>query len=73
MASKKNKKQGKNWRKLWKLGEDEFNTQYFDVNTNGELVVKEGHYQYNILNIVKKYGTVTEIFFPFILENRVRD
>jgi len=73
MAKKKTKKQGKNWKKFWKLGEDEFNTQYFDVNKDGELVVKEGYYQYNILNIVKKYGTVTEIFFPFILENRVRD
>jgi len=73
MAKKKIKKQGKNWKKFWKLGEDEFNTQYFDVNTNGELIVKEGYYQYNIMDIVKKYGTVTEVFFPFILENRVRD
>lgn len=73
MANKKTKKQGKNLKKFWRLGEDEFNTQYFDVNTDGELVVKEGYYQYNILNIIKKYGTVTEIFFPFILENRVRD
>ncbi|MFA6585753.1 MAG: hypothetical protein WCS86_01160 [Candidatus Paceibacterota bacterium] len=76
MVKKKIKKQrqkGKNWKKFWKLGEDEFNTQYFDINPNGELVVKEGYFQYNILDIVKKYGTVTEIFFPFILENRVRD
>ena len=73
MAKKKTKKHGKNWKKFWKLGMEEFNTQNFDVNTNGELVVKEGYYQYNIMDIVKKYGTVTEIFFPFILENRVRD
>lgn len=70
---KKIKKHAKNWKKFWKLGEDEFNTQYFDVNTSGELVVKEGYYQYNMMDIVKKYGTVTEVFFPFILESRVRD
>lgn len=73
MANKKTKKQSKNLKKFWKLGEDEFNTQYFDVNANGELVVKEGYYQYNIMDIVKRYGTATEVFFPFILENRVRD
>lgn len=73
MAKKKRKKQVKNWKKFWKLGMEEFNTQYFDVNANGDLVVKEGHYQYNMMDIVKKYGTVTEVFFPFILENRVRD
>ena len=52
---------------------DEFNTQNFDINPEGEMVVKEGHYQYNVVDIVKKYGTPTEIFFPSILENRLRD
>ncbi|MDO8659609.1 MAG: hypothetical protein Q7K54_03330 [Candidatus Parcubacteria bacterium] len=70
---KKTKKTGKNWRKFWKLGMEEFNTQNFDVSSNGDLVVKEGYYQYNIMDIVKKYGTSTEVFFPFILENRIRD
>ncbi len=70
---KKQKKQIKNWKKFWRIGEDEFNTQYFDINSSGELVVKEGYYQYNMIDIVRKYGTVTEVFFPFILENRVRD
>ncbi|MFA6353400.1 MAG: hypothetical protein WCW93_00485 [Candidatus Paceibacterota bacterium] len=70
----KNKKRPKkNWKKFWKLGMEEFNTQYFDVSQNGDLVVKEGYYQYNIMDIIKKYGTVTRVFFPFILENRVRD
>ncbi len=73
MDKNKIKKQKKNWKKIWKLGMEEFNTQYFDVSSNGDLVVKEGYYQYNIMDIVKKYGTVTEVFFPFILENRVRD
>ena len=51
--AKKLKKSVKNWKKFWKLGMEEFNTQYFDVNPNGELVVKEGYYQYNIMDIVK--------------------
>jgi len=73
MAKKKTKKQGKNWKKFWKLGMEEFNTQHFDISQNGDLLVKEGYYQYNIMDIVKKYGTPTEVFFPFILEHRVRD
>jgi len=70
---KKTKKPGKNWKKFWRLGMDEFNTQYFDVSPDGDLVVKEGHYQYNIMHIVRKYGTPARVFFPFVLENRVRD
>jgi arginine decarboxylase len=70
---KNTKKSKKDLKKFWKLGMEEFNTQYFDVSENGDLVVKEGYYQYNIMNIIKKYGTVTRVFFPFILENRVRD
>src|SRR3989344_9571363 len=71
--TKKTKKNGKNWKKIWKLGVEEWNTQHFDINPDGELVVKEGHFQYNIFDIAKKYGTPTEIFFPYILEHRVRD
>src|SRR3989344_7286510 len=71
--TKKTKKNGKNWKKIWKLGVEEWNTQHFDINPDGELVVKEGHFQYNIFDIAKKYGTLTEIFFPYILEHRVRD
>lgn len=52
---------------------EEFNTQNFDINPDGELIVREGNYQYNIYDIVKKYGTSTEIFFPTVIENRVRD
>ena len=59
MATKKAKKSGKNWKKFWKLGMEEFNTQHFDINPNGDLIVKEGYYQYNIMDIVKKYGTPT--------------
>ena len=69
--SKKKKKNG--FKKFWRLGFDEFNTQHFDINPDGELIVREGNYQYNIFDIVRKYGTSTEIVFPTIIENRVRD
>ncbi len=52
---------------------DEFNTQQFDINPDGELIVREGNYQYNIYDIIKKYGSPTEIVFPTVIENRVRD
>lgn len=71
--SKSPKKIQKNWKKFWKLGVDEFNTQYFDITKDGELVVQEGNYIYNINDIVKKYGSPTEIVFPFILEERLED
>jgi arginine decarboxylase len=58
---------------FWKLGKEEFNTQYFDVTKKGELMLKEGNYQYNIHELVKKYGTTLEIVFPFIIERRIRD
>lgn len=71
---KKGKRKAKNgYKKFWKLGIDEFNTGHFDISPAGELLIKEGHYQYNIADIVKKYGTSTEILFPTIIENRVRD
>ena len=74
MKKVKRKKKKKNgFRKFWKLGLEEFNTQNFDINLDGELIVREGNFQYNIYDIVKKYGTSTEIVFPTIIENRVRD
>jgi len=60
-------------RKLWKLGIEEYNTQPFTSGQDGELIVREGNYQYNIYDIVKKYGSPIEIAFPTIMENRVRD
>ncbi|MBI2426354.1 MAG: hypothetical protein HYV34_00770 [Candidatus Kerfeldbacteria bacterium] len=68
---KRRKRNG--FKKFWKLGVEEYNTQHFDINSDGELIVREGNYQYNIFDIVKKYGTSTEIMFPTIIENRVRD
>lgn len=62
----------KNFRNFWKLGKEEFNTQSFDMTPKGELMLKEGNYQYNIHELVKKYGAPLEIVFPFIIEARVR-
>ncbi len=67
-AKKKN-----GFKKFWKLGIEEYNTHFFDISPDGELIVREGNYQYNIFDIVKKYGTATEIVFPTVIENRVRD
>lgn len=67
----KGKKNG--FRKFWRLGIEEMNTGHFDINTDDELVVREGNYQYNIFDIIKKYGTSTEIMLPTVIENRVRD
>src|SRR3989338_5102893 len=70
---KTQKKQQTNWKNFWKLGAEEFNTQFFGVTEEGELTIREGNYIYNLNDIVKKYGTQTEIVFPFILEERLED
>lgn len=62
----------KNLKGFWKLGKEEFNTQYFDITPKGELSLKEGHYQHNLHQLVRKYGSPLEIVFPFIVEQRVR-
>ena len=68
---KKSKKNG--FKRFWKLGREEYNTQYFDVNKDGHLIAKEGNYQYNLYDLTKKYGSPLEIVLPFILEARVRN
>jgi arginine decarboxylase len=74
MTTKPHHKKKKNgFKKFWRLGIEEYNTQMFDISPDGELIVREGNFQYNIFDIVKKYGTATEIVFPTIIENRVRD
>ncbi len=73
MKKKKAKKPGKNWRKFWKLGVEEFNTQFFDVNKEGELTATEGNHVYNLSNLARKYGTPLQVIFPFIIEDRVKD
>jgi len=63
----------KNWKRFWKLGVEEFNTQFFDITRDGELTVREGNYIYNLNDLVKKYGSPLEVVFPFILEERLED
>ena len=60
-----------NFKVFWKLGKTEFDTQFFDINKDGELLVKEGNYQYNLHELTQKYETSLEMVFPFIIENRV--
>ncbi len=73
MAKRKKKKQGKNWKKFWKLGADEFNTQFFGVNKEGNLITTEGNHIYNLHGLAQKYGTPLQVVFPFILEDRLKD
>jgi arginine decarboxylase len=60
-------------KKLWKLGINEFNTQYFDWNKDGDLNIKEGHNIYNVKYLVEKFGTSLQILMPFIIEERLED
>jgi len=73
MAKKKTKKQGKNWRKFWKLGVDEFNTEFYNVNKDGDLIVTEGHHVYNMDDLARKHGTPLQVVFPFVIEDRLKD
>ncbi|MEK9132871.1 MAG: hypothetical protein AAB606_04150 [Patescibacteria group bacterium] len=62
----------KNYKKFWKLGRKEFNTEHFDINGDGELIIHEGNYQYNVFDLARKFGSSMELFFPFIVEERLR-
>ncbi len=66
-------KKQKKLEKFWKLGVEDFNTQFFGLSKDNELIVREGNYQYNIADIVAKFGTPLEIVFPFIIERRYLD
>ncbi len=70
---KKVKKPGKNWKKFWKLGEPEFNTQFLSVSKDSELIATEGHHDYNLHDLAVKYGTPLQIMFPFVIEDRLKD
>jgi len=70
---KKIKKPGKNWKKFWKLGAEEFNTQFFGVNKEAELIATEGNHIYNLNDLAHKYGTPLQVVFPFIIEDRLKD
>lgn len=60
-------------KKLWKLGIADFNTQYFDFNKEGDLIIKEGHNIYNVKYLSEKFGTPLEILMPFVIEERLED
>ncbi|MCW1304395.1 MAG: hypothetical protein OH354_01290 [Candidatus Parvarchaeota archaeon] len=62
----------RNRKKFWKIGREEFCTENFDISRSGDIIVKEGNYQYNLYELAKWYGTPLEIVFPFIIEKRVR-
>jgi arginine decarboxylase len=72
--SKKARTQKQNgFRQFWGLGNQDVHTENFDVSKDDTLLVREGNYQYDIGKIVQKFGTPTEIFFPTVIEERVRD
>ena len=73
MAKRKTKKAGKNWRKFWKLGADEFNTGFLGISKDAELTASEGHHIYNLHDLAAKYGTPLQVVFPFIIEDRLKD
>ena len=43
----------------------------FDVNVDGELIIREGNYQYNVYDLVRKFGSSLEAFLPFVVEERL--
>ncbi|MCX6757640.1 MAG: hypothetical protein NTZ44_02040 [Candidatus Nomurabacteria bacterium] len=73
MAKGKKIKKGKNWKKFWKLGIDEFNTQFFGISKDGAMTMTEGHHVYNVADLAKKYGTPLQVIFPSIIEFRLKD
>jgi arginine decarboxylase-like protein len=72
-AKKKTKNHKNGFKQFWKLGQEEVQTENFDIGKDGTLIVREGNYQYDLEKIVRKFGTPTEIYFPTVIENRVRD
>ena len=61
------------YKKFWKLGSRELGTRHFDVSKNGTLMVREGNYQYKVMDLVGRFGTSLEIMFPFIIEERLNN
>jgi arginine decarboxylase len=61
------------FRQFWSLGNEDVHTENFDISNDDSLIVREGNYQYDLHKIVQKFGTPTEIYFPTVIENRVRD
>ncbi|MFA6909254.1 MAG: hypothetical protein WC289_05245 [Patescibacteria group bacterium] len=72
-VGKYNSLQIRKQKKFWKLGNVKYSTDVFDIDKDGELIVQEGNYTYNVHELVKKYGSALELFFPFIAKNRLDD
>lgn len=70
MAKKNTNAQSK---KLWKIGMEDFNTDHFDFNKDGDLIIKEGNNIYNVQYLAEKLGSPIEILCPFIVEERLED
>lgn len=60
-------------KRFWKLGIGEFNTDFYDINQDGQLIIQEGNYLYNVHDLVEKYGSSLEIFMPFVAKERLTD
>ncbi len=60
-------------KKLWKIGAKEWNTKYFDISKEGDLIIKEGHNIYNVRYLAEKFGTPLEVLMPFVVEERLED
>lgn len=72
MKKRKRPPARKNYKKVWKLGEKDFNTEYFGINNDGEMVIYEGNYQYNVYDLACKFnGSSLQIFMPFVVEDRL--
>ncbi len=61
----------KTFKNFWKLGKKEFNTEPFDINKDGDLVIREGNYQYNVYDLARRFNGSFEVFLPSILEDRL--
>lgn len=60
-------------KKLWKIGVEDWNTDHFDFNKEGDLIIKEGNNIYNVQYLAEKLGSPIEILCPFIVEERLED
>ena len=63
----------KKYHQFWKLGRAELGTEFFDINKDGELIVREGNYQYNVNDLCTRFGTSLELVFPHIIEYRLQE
>ncbi|MFZ5391427.1 MAG: hypothetical protein ACOZAJ_04105 [Patescibacteria group bacterium] len=61
------------YRNFWKIGRTDLNTDFYDIDKDGELVVREGNYQYNLFELIKKFGSPLEVAFPFVVERRLSE